>query len=261
MVSQDDHRGLPELMVLNGPMANHVVPLQGPALIVGRDFNTNVRFDSEYLSGQHARLDLNDGHTYISDLGSKNGTRVNAVRIESTVELLDGDVVDFADITTRYHAVSHGSLPPPSPSVHEVEMNLGALSGEKVAVAGRDVNFFERRDSFLRDVASTRSKATWLLVLGFFLFVAGFATFVVGLYKSAEQSNREFWSEGTSFGSGNWLGPEVGGVPIIAIGYGVAFLGIVLATVGLVLHIVAAARKRSFESAWLAEGRHAGYLQ
>jgi hypothetical protein len=139
-------------------------------------------------------------------------------------------------------------------------MNVGALTGDTVAVAGGDVNFYQRRDNFLRDIASSRSKATWLLVLGFFMFAGGFATFMVGLFEAAEQAHSDFESGSTSLGSGDWLGPEVGGVPIVAIGYGLAFMGIVLCTIGLVLHIVAAARKRSFESAWAVEGRLRGYF-
>jgi len=98
------------------------------------------------------------------------------------------------------------------------------------------------------------------VVLGFFMFVGGFATFAVGLYKAGQDADSQF-NSGTSFGSGDWLGPKVGGVPIVAIGYGLAFVGIVLSIIGLVLHIIAAARRRSFESEWVAEGRQKGYLQ
>jgi hypothetical protein len=98
------------------------------------------------------------------------------------------------------------------------------------------------------------------LVFGFFVFIGGFATFAYGLYKSAEQANSDFESGTDSFGSGDWFGPEVGGVPIVAVGWGLAFVGIVLSTIGLVLHIVAAARKRSFESEWTTEGRARGFL-
>jgi hypothetical protein len=262
MISPQGFDGGPRLLVLNGTMLNQAVPLQGSSLIIGRDFNTNVRFDSEYLSGQHARLDLSNGHAYISDLGSQNGTTVNAVRIQSTTELHDGDVIYFADIATRYQANGQGSFAPPNPTRQMGEMNVGDVTADNVHVAGRDVNIFrERRDNFLRDIASSRSKATWLLVLGFFVFVGGFATFMVGLYKAAKQGQSDFDSGSTSLGSGDWLGPEVGGVPIVAIGYGLAFVGVVLGIIGLVMHIVAAARKRNFESEWVAEGRQKGFIQ
>lgn len=263
MISPQGPESTPRLVVLNGTMLNQMVPLQGTTLIVGSDFNSDVRFEGPYLSGQHARLDLSEGHTFISDLDSQNGTTVNAVRIQSKTELRDGDVIYFADIATRYQAPGQGSLAPPGPSSQMGgEMNFGDVKADNFNAAGRDVNIFrEQRDNFLRDIASTRSKATWLLVLGFFMFVGGFATFMVGLYKAAKQSQTDFDSGSMSFGSGDWLGPEVGGVPIVAIGYGLAFIGMVLATIGLVLHIVAAARKRRFESDWVAEGRHKGYIQ
>ncbi len=258
MVSPQAFDGMPRLVVLNGPMADQSVPLQGTALIVGRDFGTDVRFDSARLSLRHARLDLRDGHTYVSDLGSTNGTTVNAVRINSMTELHDGDVVHFADVGARYRAAS--SFAPPNPAGQVGDMNIGAVTADNVAVAGHDVNvFWQQRDNFLREIAASRSKATWLLVLGFFVYVAGFALFGVGLYQQANQTLRSGQSP-EDFHQVNWLGQKVGGVPIGAIGFAIAFVGAVLAIIGIVLHIVAAARKRTFETTWSTEGRQRGYI-
>jgi hypothetical protein len=42
------------------------------------------------------------------------------------------------------------------------------------------------------------------------------------------------------------LGPEIGGVPLAVIGFACAGLGMVLAIVGIVCHVVAALKKRRF---------------
>jgi hypothetical protein len=41
------------------------------------------------------------------------------------------------------------------------------------------------------------------------------------------------------------LGPEVGGIPIGVLGLALALLGSILLTIGIILHVVAAARRRS----------------
>lgn len=52
------------------------------------------------------------------------------------------------------------------------------------------------------------------------------------------------FDESTQPGDVELLGPSVAGVPVGIIGYGLGFLGSVLLVVGIVLHIVAAARRR-----------------
>jgi hypothetical protein len=44
--------------------------------------------------------------------------------------------------------------------------------------------------------------------------------------------------------SGNFYGPQVGGVSVGLIGFAVAFIGQFVLVAGIVLHIVAAARRR-----------------
>ncbi|MBX3262362.1 MAG: sigma 54-interacting transcriptional regulator [Labilithrix sp.] len=56
-----------------------VLPLvEGQDVIVGRAEDATVRVDSPRASRHHARLRLEDGAVVVTDLGSRNGTRVNA---------------------------------------------------------------------------------------------------------------------------------------------------------------------------------------
>jgi len=71
---------------------------------------------------------VRNGHTYISDLGSQNGTTVNAVRIQSSTELHDGDVIYFADIAARYRAPGQG---PFAPAGQDGQMNVGQRDGRQ----------------------------------------------------------------------------------------------------------------------------------
>lgn len=60
---------------------------------VGRAAGCGVRVTDSYTSNLHARVYRRDGVLWIEDLGSTNGTWVNAERVVSPVRLGRGDLV------------------------------------------------------------------------------------------------------------------------------------------------------------------------
>jgi pSer/pThr/pTyr-binding forkhead associated (FHA) protein len=52
----------------------------------------------------HARIFSRDGHIYIEDMNSTNGTRVNDAELRGEVELIDGDLVQIGDTQFRFEA-------------------------------------------------------------------------------------------------------------------------------------------------------------
>lgn len=62
-------------------------------LTIGRAAGCGVRVDDAYTSNIHARLYRRDGGLWVEDLGSTNGTWVNAERVEAPVRLGRGDVL------------------------------------------------------------------------------------------------------------------------------------------------------------------------
>ena len=58
----------------------------------GRPAGCQIPLDDAYASQWHARVFQRDGHWYVEDLGSTNGTKVNNVRVSQHV-LADGDEV------------------------------------------------------------------------------------------------------------------------------------------------------------------------
>lgn len=62
---------------------------------VGRAAGCAVRMDDAYTSNIHARLYRQDGTLWVEDLGSTNGTWVNAERVVSPVKLGRGDVLQI----------------------------------------------------------------------------------------------------------------------------------------------------------------------
>ncbi len=73
-------------------------------LTIGRSGEADVRIDDRYASGVHARIFTRDGHTYVEDMSSTNGTLLNDATLSGEAELIDGDVVRIGDTEFRYEA-------------------------------------------------------------------------------------------------------------------------------------------------------------
>jgi len=74
--------------------------------ILGRGVDSLVWIDAQSVSRRHARLVVASGLATLEDLGSKNGTFVNGIRLSAPVALRDGDEVRVGAIpmTLRVHA-------------------------------------------------------------------------------------------------------------------------------------------------------------
>lgn len=84
-------------LVVTAPasMSGEVHPLVGQYLVIGRSERSPVRLDDEYVSREHAHLELTSGGYVLSDLRSTAGTTVNGALVETPRRLADGDVVGF----------------------------------------------------------------------------------------------------------------------------------------------------------------------
>jgi hypothetical protein len=100
----------------------------------------------------------------------------------------------------------------------------------------------QARESFLREVAATRTKARVLVWLGLLISVAGFAVYA-GVILRFIQRVPTFGPD-TSPDDIELLGPMVLGVPIGIIAFAAAGIGSIMIVVGIVLHVVASARRR-----------------
>ena len=76
-------------------------PLYKDVMTIGRSADSDIRIRRQYISRHHARLHQDAGATYIEDLGSKNGVRVNAAPIDRQ-QLRDGDLVDIGRLQFRF---------------------------------------------------------------------------------------------------------------------------------------------------------------
>ncbi|MCL2757110.1 MAG: FHA domain-containing protein [Coriobacteriia bacterium] len=103
LVSSQNRKGTHwNIAVEEGPRELRGVRLNvsGP-VVVGRSPGADIVIAAEFVSGRHARFCLLGNALTVEDLGSTNGTLVNAGRIEMPVTLEDGDLVSIGDVTLR----------------------------------------------------------------------------------------------------------------------------------------------------------------
>ena len=72
------------------------VPLLKKSLLVGRRESCDIVLRFANVSAHHCQLECHDGYWYVRDMNSKNGTRVNNVRVNEK-RLDPGDELRVAD--------------------------------------------------------------------------------------------------------------------------------------------------------------------
>ncbi|MDH3254950.1 MAG: EAL domain-containing protein [Acidobacteriota bacterium] len=75
--------------------------IQSMPLRIGRRSDAGLYLYSTSVSHEHAEIFDRDGELWIRDLGSTNGTWVNADRVTDPVRLREGDTLHFADLPFR----------------------------------------------------------------------------------------------------------------------------------------------------------------
>ena len=65
--------------------------LAGPEVILGRSPDCQITIEDPLVSRQHARISVDEAGAHISDLGSRNGVRINGRLIQGEKLLSDGD--------------------------------------------------------------------------------------------------------------------------------------------------------------------------
>lgn len=69
-----------------------------PEISIGRAPQNTCRLDSPTVSARHARLFFRQGHWWLEDLGSTNGTYLNAERLEKATIVVEGDKIRCGEI-------------------------------------------------------------------------------------------------------------------------------------------------------------------
>ena len=105
------------------------VPLLKMALLVGRRESCDIVLRFANVSAHHCQLTCQDGYWYVKDLNSKNGTKVNGLRV-ATKRLSPGDELAVAKhkYEVVYSPIDLGAVgPPPLDELAENVMDQSLL--------------------------------------------------------------------------------------------------------------------------------------
>jgi DNA-binding winged helix-turn-helix (wHTH) protein len=97
-MSRDGRLAVPSDQVFRLLWGQREIALSEGENILGRGTDSLVWIDAQSVSRRHARVMVASGLATLEDLGSKNGTFVNGVRLGSPVALRDGDELRIGNV-------------------------------------------------------------------------------------------------------------------------------------------------------------------
>lgn len=77
-----------------------LIPLQ-PVTSIGRSPHNTIVLAAPYASAEHALITWRGGQWWLEDLGSRNGTLLNAVPVQASTVISIGDVITIGEAQLR----------------------------------------------------------------------------------------------------------------------------------------------------------------
>ncbi|MFT5284655.1 MAG: pSer/pThr/pTyr-binding forkhead associated (FHA) protein [Planctomycetota bacterium] len=114
------------LCIKSGERRDETIPIAGEAVVVGRAAECALSLTAPGLSGKHARFELEAGGVRVTDLESRNGTKVDGVSVTSHL-LAHGDRIALGKI--EFELVDHEFLG---------EVDLEAPAEESISISHID---------------------------------------------------------------------------------------------------------------------------
>ncbi|MET1085897.1 MAG: FHA domain-containing protein [Arthrobacter sp.] len=220
-------------------------------MTLGRSHSNDLVLTEPTVSRVHASLSVDPGgRVSVQDLGSSAGTTVNGRPASGPVVLHSGDVVSFGAARFQYQGASERSdataaLPVqrehqarPRDEHIQGQYDVENQNAETISnVAGNQYTAYvahirQERESFLRDVAATKTKARWLIWIGLGVTIVGLVVVGANFYEFV----------------GGLPGYTGEGIPAAfrsyIMGIFIAGGGQILMIIGIVLHVVATSRRK-----------------
>lgn len=240
-------------------LTGHIWTVIGDDVVVGRSAASDLTIDNAHVSQAHTRLSRVGGRTIAVDLGSTNGTTINGESLRGSRPLRHSDIITFGSMQARYEETSStggdttvDARKPPAGSY--ARFDVGQQSAAQLNNVGGNQyiqQVREERESFLRTIAATKTRARFLVTLGFGAVVAGIGVFLWGFVQTATEIGRLIQQAPGSPPPDHLpaiYGPDIFGIPSALLGITIAFAGMFVLIIGIVLHVVAASRRHKFDA-------------
>jgi pSer/pThr/pTyr-binding forkhead associated (FHA) protein len=92
---------MPRLIILTKDRSTRQVYISGRMTTIGRNPSNSLVVDRDRVSRKHAVIDWNGQQFAIMDVGSRNGTYVNGMRVMRR-PLRNGDTITIGDCSLRF---------------------------------------------------------------------------------------------------------------------------------------------------------------
>ena len=110
------------------------IPLLQEKLLIGRRSRCDITLRFPNVSSHHCQMEFSNGYWRVTDLGSRNGVKVNGERVESKW-LMPGDVLHVAKHKFEISYVPTSDGPPPEEAS---PFDIGLLEKAGIGIPKRD---------------------------------------------------------------------------------------------------------------------------
>ena len=140
-----------ELVPLGG---GDPIPLVKRALTIGRRDSNDIVLDFDNISGHHCQLNVTSGYWYVKDLNSRNGVKVNNIRIIAEKRVDPGDIVSIAKhrYQLHYSPVDLGAVgPPPDDETTDAIFGKSLLERAGLSKGRKSIEELAEDDEYLKN--------------------------------------------------------------------------------------------------------------
>jgi pSer/pThr/pTyr-binding forkhead associated (FHA) protein len=115
-----------KLTVLRGSNKGKSVLIAKPQYVMGRGESCNLRLNHESISRKHCAFAIHPNRITLRDLGSRNGTLLNGVRLADETEIKTGDKIEFGPLVFAVQIVDkHGKVIKAASAVTNAQAKTG----------------------------------------------------------------------------------------------------------------------------------------
>lgn len=82
--------------------------------LLGRAADNAICLEDPLISAHHARVSFAGGQWLVEDIGSRNGTLINGLRLEGPVALASGDILGLGGLSLRFEAGTAAGMAGPA---------------------------------------------------------------------------------------------------------------------------------------------------